>query len=234
MSAHGRVAQWLAAACVGLAGVALPLDAAAQVWVGGDVPRKGSVEVSAGALWSGPQDLPGRDATLTGNPGTGNNSVELFSSDPTVKAAIGVQATIGFYVTRALSIEGGVRYARPQISVRLSDDFEGAPDVTATTTLTNYVFTGSLLMHFGGEGRVRPFVAAGAGHLRDVHEGNELVETGTEYHGKVGVKMWFGSGRSRMGLRAEGGVAVLDGGFSFEEATRRFAPIASVGLSYVF
>lgn len=214
--------------------VALPTPAAAQVWVGNEAPRRGSVELSGAALWSGAQDLAERYATLTGNPGAGDSSVDLFTSDPRVTPTVGAQVSLGVYLTRAVSIEGGVRYARPEISVRLSDDFEGAPDVTATSTLTQYVFTGSVLMHFGGEGRVRPFIAAGAGHLRDVHEGNELVETGLEYHGKAGVKMWFGSGRGKLGIRAEGGLAVLDGGFSFDEAERRVVPTATVGLSYLF
>jgi hypothetical protein len=191
------------------------------------------VEISGGALWTGSQDLPAQAAALTPNPGSGSGSFQLFSSEPSLDATIGAQASVGVYLTRALAIEGGFRYARPKLTVRLTDDFEGAPDVTASSTLTQYVFTGSLVYHFGGGGKVTPFIAGGAGHARDAHEGNELVETGTEFHGKAGVKIWFASGRRKIGLRLEGGVSVIDGGFSFEDG-RRTAPMASAGLSYIF
>lgn len=205
----------------------------AQVVFGRDVPRRGSVEIGGAAVWSGSQSLPDQAAGLTPNPGTGAGSFDLFESDVSLDAAIGAQATVAFYLTRALALEGGFRFARPNLTVRLSEDFEGAPDVTATETVTQYLFTGSLVYHFGGRGKVTPFIAGGAGHARDVHEGNELVETGTEFHGKAGVKIWLGSGRGKLGLRLEGGVSVIDGGFSFEEG-RRTAPTAAAGIAYLF
>lgn len=216
-----------------VAAVLLASDAEAQMWVATDVPRRGSVEISGGALWNAGQDLVARDAMLTPNPGAGLGSLELFSVDASLEPVIGAQATVGVYLTRSIAIEGGVRFARPQLEVSLRDDYEGAPDETAVSTLTQYTFTGSLLYHFSAGSRVTPFIAAGAGHIRDVHESNELVETGTEYHGKVGVKMWFGQGRRRLGLRAEGGVSIVDGGFTFDDA-RRTVPTAAVSLAYLF
>lgn len=208
-------------------------DAAAQLYVGSGGPRRGAVEISGGGIWSAGQDLASREALLTGNPGSGLNSVRLFTSEPSLDPVIGAQALVGVYVTRTLAIEGGVQYSRPTLSVRLGDDFEDAPDVTATTAITQYLFTGSVLYHFGRPGRVAPFIAAGAGHLRDVHAGNELVETGTEFHGKLGVKIWTGDGRRRFGIRAEGGLSMRNGGFNFDE-DRRIVPTAAVSLAYLF
>ena len=170
---------------------------------------------------------------MTGNPGAGSGSLELFTSEPSLEPVIGAQALIGVYLTRALAIEGGVQFSRPTLAVRLGDDFEDAADVTATTVITQYLFTGSVVYHFNRPGRVLPFVAAGGGHLRDVHAFNELVETGTEYHGKVGVKFWSGAGRRRVGLRAEGGVSMRNGGFNFDQ-NRRMVPTAAVSLAYLF
>lgn len=205
----------------------------AQVFIGREVPRRGSVEIGGAAVWAGSQQLPEQAALLTPNPGTGSGSFQLFNSEPTLDATLGAQATVAVYLTPALALEGGFRFARPSLTVRLTDDFEGAPDITARSTVTQYLFTGSLVYHFGGRGRVTPFIAAGAGHARDAHGGNELVETGTEFHGTAGVKIWFATGRRKVGLRLEGGVSMIDGGFSFEEG-RRSAPTAAAGIAYVF
>jgi hypothetical protein len=207
--------------------------AEAQVFIGRDVPRRGSVEIGGALTWAGSQQLPEQAALLTPNPGTGSGSFQLFNSEPKLDAAVGAQATVAFYLTPALAIEGGFRFARPNLTVQLTDDFEGAPDITASSTVTQYLFIGSLVYHFGGRGRVTPFISGGAGHARDAHDGNELVETGTEFHGTAGVKIWFASGRRKVGLRLEGGFSMIDGGFSFEDG-RRTAPTAAAGIAYIF
>jgi hypothetical protein len=214
----------------------LPAAADAQVWVGGSRPRRGSVEVSGGALVTAGQSLPAQAATLTVNPPAGLSSFELFTANPSIRPAIGAQGAVAVYLTRALALEGGVQFSRPRLEVELSGDAEDAPDLTASTAITEYVFSGSLVYHFGSSPRTVPFVAAGAGHLRDVHTGREVVETGTEYHGKVGLKMWFADPRrpQRLGLRAEAGLSVRDGGFSFDDEERRRTPTAAVSLLYLF
>lgn len=208
-------------------------EAAAQVWVGRSGPRPGSIEISAGGTWSAGKDLGERAATLTPNPSTGSTSFDLFKTEQTLKSVFGGQALVGYYVTRAFAIEGGIQYSRPTLAVRISDDFENAPSLTANTAITQYLFTGSAVYHFGRSPRVVPFVAAGAGHLRDVHNGNELLETGVEYHGNVGVKWWTGNGRRRIGVRAEAGASMRTGVFDFGE-NRRVVPTVAVSLAYLF
>ena len=210
----------------------LPAAADAQVWLGKTKPRPGSVEISGGGTWTGGQSLPRSAVTLTANPSGGLSSFEQFTSEPSMDPAFGVQGALAVYVTRAIAIEGGVRFSRPQLKVGLANDVEGAPDITASTTMSSYLFTGSLVYNVGAQDRTVPFIAAGAGHLRDLHSGNELVETGTEYHGKAGVKMWFGRTR-KVGLRVEAGVSVRDGGFSYEN-DRRFVPTAAASLVYLY
>ena len=210
----------------------LPGLAAAQVFIKGPRPRPGSVEVSGGGLWTAGQNFPSSAAVLTGNPSTGNSSLDLFSSDPSLESAVGGQGTVAVYITRALAIEGGVQYSRPKLTVSLTDDFEDAPDVTASTTITSYLFTGSLVYHFGTSTRRVPFVAVGAGHVRDVHAGNEVLETGLEFHGKAGMKFWFGPRRTA-GLRVEGGLSVRDGGFSYDDE-RRLVPTVAASFLYLF
>lgn len=211
---------------------AAPALADAQVFIRGTRPRPGSVEVSGGGLWTGGQSLPSSAAVLTGSPGVENASFELFSADPTLEPTIGALGTVAVYVTPRIAIEGGVQFARPKLTIALSDDFEDAPDLTASTTVTSYLFTGSVVYHFGRSTRNVPFVAAGAGHVRDVHAGNEVVETGMEYHGRAGVKLWFGVRRTA-GLRLEAGLSLREGGFSFDEG-RRFVPTAAASFLYLF
>lgn len=214
-------------------------SASAQVWMsgGGPGPRRGSLEVSGGALWTGGFDLGRRDATLTRNPPTGSTPFQLFSSRTRLEPKPGAQARLGVYVTRALSLEGGLQYSRPMLSTRLSEDAEGADAITATSPLTRYVFDGSAVFHlhrfaFAG-GRGVPFVSGGGGYVRELHRANELLETGTEIHGGAGLKVWFGSGKRRIGLRAEAGMTSRTGGFDFKDG-RRTLPTAGASMLFRF
>ncbi len=209
----------------------LPALADAQVWIGSAGPRPGSVEITGGGNWTGSQTFPVTPASLTVNPSGGLSSFDQFTSEASIDAAFGVHGNVGVYITRALAIEGGVQFSRPQLSVQLSDDFEDAPDVTATATMTSYVFRGSLIYHFGS-GQTVPFVGGGAGYVRGVHAGNELIESNVEYHGLAGIKMWFNP-RRKAGFRAEGGFALRGGGFGTEDE-RRMVPIAAASLLYLF
>lgn len=234
MRVRGVSAGCLAALVLTVAG-----DASAQGWMsgGGPGPRRGSVEVSGGALWAAGYDLGRQGATLTRNPPTGSSPFQLFSSRTELQAKPGAQARIAVYLTRAIALEGGLQYSRPVLSTRLSDDAEGADSITATGPLTRYVFDGSAVLHLlrfaFAEGRGVPFVSGGAGYLRELHRGNELLETGTEIHGSAGVKIWFGAGKRRIGLRAEGGMTSRSGGFDFKDG-RRTLPTAGASMLLLF
>ena len=202
-----------------------------------DAPRRGSWEIGGGAIWASSVDFGERRAQQTRNPTTGSAPLDLFVTDNTLEASPGVQAHLAFHLTRAIAIEGGFRYAQPTFRSRIRDDFESAEPVTAEETITQYQVNGSLVLHltnlaFAG-GRAVPFVLGGAGHVRDLHQGDELVEAGTAIHGGGGVKWWFGSGRRRFGLRAEARVTSREGGFSLGE-DRRTAPSGGVSLAYLF
>jgi Outer membrane protein beta-barrel domain len=212
--------------------LAIAVPCHAQVFLTREVPRKGSVEVSGGGVFQGGTDLTNQTATLTRNPSTGSEPLELFRADTTVATGYGIQGRIGYYFTRTISIEGGVQLARPDLRVRLSGDFEGAVPTVATESINSYLFTGSVLYHMG-RGKLRPFLIGGAGHVRDLHDGDELIETGLEYHAGGGIKWWFGSGRQRVGFRAEGLFSMRDGGVGGEEDLRT-VPTATVSLAYVF
>jgi hypothetical protein len=207
--------------------------ARAQVWLGGATPRAGSIELGGGALWSQGVDLGSSAAVLTRNPSTGSSPFPYFDSETRLDPAPGMQARLGVYLSRRLAIEGGLQYSQPKLGTRLSGDTEGADSITVSESLTRYVFDGAVVFHlpaFAG-GRGVPFVAGGAGYLRELHDGNGLVETGTQYQAGAGVKIWFGQARRRFGLRGDIGVVVRDGGFDFKDGRRT---LATAGASVVY
>lgn len=218
-----------------LAVLYVPSIAAAQGIVRSPAPRRGSIEVGGGVTFLPGFDMGGREVDLTTSSST--TRFDLFTTSSRVGDFLGVHGRIGYYVSRSVSLEGSVRFARPELSVDLSGDAESAADVTATETASHYVFGGSVLFDLRGAsfagGRGVPFVSGGAGYLRELHEGNQLVETGTEYHATAGLKYWFGAGDNRFGLRVEGGLSAREKGFDDEEG-RRVQPTVAAGLSYVF
>ena len=216
--------------------LAVPAHARAQVFLGPDTPRAGSWEASGGVIWTNGFTGADRAAELTRN-GESSGGFDLFTSEPEMANGAGAGARLGYYLSRSVSVEGGLRYSKPRLSYRLSGDAEEAVAVTAEETLTRYVFTGSLVMHFRqatATQRLIPFIAAGAGYIRDLHEGNELVETGTEYHVGGGVKYWFAAARTKFGFRGDVGVSISDGGFDLRTHQSRTLPLASASLIVLF
>jgi len=202
----------------------------------GLTPRAGSWEIGGGGAFGGGFDLGEAAAELTRNTTTDTGPFTLFVTDGRVGSAPGVQGRLAYYISSNLAIEGGVRFAQPVLSFDLSGDAEEAPDITVEETVDQYVFSGSALWHFGRPSprtRAVPFVFGGAGYIRELHEGQELVETGVEYHAGAGVKFWFGNARRRLGLRADGGLSLRDGGVDPEESYRPL-PFAGASLIYLF
>jgi hypothetical protein len=211
--------------------------AAAQVFAVRDTPRSGSWEAGGGVTWTEGFEGASRSAELTRN-GESSGGFDLFTAAGRLGNGAGAGATLGYYLSPSVAVEAGFRYSKPRLSYRLTGDAEDAPAVTAEETLTRYVFTGSLVLHLRQltfARRAVPFLAAGAGYIRDLHEGNELVETGTEYHVSGGIKYWFGAARRRrLGFRGEAGVSINDGGFDFRTDSSRVLPAASASLIYLF
>jgi hypothetical protein len=210
--------------------------ASGQVLTGGrTTPARGSIEFGGGALWSPGFETGSETAQLTTS--GQQPPFELFTADGEVSGFPGLHARLGFYISREISIEGGLRFSKPELSYRLSDDAESAPDETAAESISHYVFDGSVVFHFSGasfgNGRGVPFISGGGGYVRELHEGNELVETGNEIHVTGGVKYWLGTGRRRFGLRAEAGLSSREAGFDSSEG-RRTLPIVLGGVTLLF
>lgn len=195
----------------------------------------GGVEISGGVTFMGRMDLGARDAEETRNINTGTGPFALFASRSAVAAAPAADLRAGVRLSNAISVEGGLQYARPTLTTRLSGDAEQAPGLTAEESLTRYLATASLVVRLTGltfaGGRGEPFVSGGGGYIRELHERNEVMETGREYHAAGGVKLWMGGRRRRVGVRLEAGASMRSGGIDFGTARRT---IGSAGAALVY
>jgi hypothetical protein len=92
------------------------------------------------------------------------------------------------------------------------------------------VIDGAVTYHFNPVGKVVPFIRGGVGYLRQLHEGQSLVETGIAYHAGGGLTYWLSSGGQGFfkgwGLRGDARVLVRDGGFSLDDETRTGVVVA--------
>jgi hypothetical protein len=217
--------------------LAFPTGAAAQGYARRDVPRGGSVELGAAVVWSGGFDQGSVSAEETRNSTTDPSPFVLFTSSSRTNAVTGAQGRVGVFVSRAFSVEAGIEYGRPEASTRLADDAESAPDLTATEKLTRIIIDGSGVFHLTSlrfnAGHGMPFVRAGAGYVRELHEKNEVIDTGSEFHVGGGVKLWFGQGKHRTGFRFDGGVMFRRGGADASD-THRTVPTAGASIVYLF
>jgi hypothetical protein len=229
--------RWGTVTAVVLLVSAWPGSADAQVWRGSDPPRRGSVEISGGVISFSGFDLGNRNAEETRNVNTGADPFTLFASGSRMGGGPGAQFRVGVYLAGALSLESSLQYGRPRLSTRLSNDAEQAPGLTAEDTITRYVADGSVLFHlthlsFAG-GRAVPFLAGGAGYIRELHDSNEFVQTGHEYHAGAGLHLWFGEGTHRLGFRADVGASMRSGGADFGTASRT-VPTGGASIAYLF
>lgn len=208
-----------------------PLYVSAQPYIGGTRPGAGTIEIGAGVLWLGGYDAGGGAALETRNTATGSGPLTLFETDSQMLSTTGVGAQVGVYLGRRVSAEAVFQYSRPILRLRPTSDFENADSVNIDGQVTTYVAGGSLLYHFG-DGRFVPFVSGGGGYLRQLHEDNAVVVTGSEVHAGGGLKLWFGSA-SRVGLRLDAQVSSRDKAVSFEEK-RRLIPTLGAGLTVRF
>jgi len=230
---------------VAILAICLSIAGAAPAWAqlgrrpapppGEPYPQRGSIEAGGGGVWVQGFDLPPRRAQLSRS--TGADPFDLFSTESRLDTAAGGYARLGVYLTRAVSVEGGVRYTKPTLGVRLSGDAESADGEEATGPVGQYVFEGAVLLHltrasFAG-GRGLPFISAGGGHIRELYDGNELVETGRQFHVSGGIKYWSGRTRRSAGLRAEVGLASRERGVGGVD-DRRTVAFAVAGVAFTF
>ena len=221
--------------------VAAPVLADAQASAGdGPALRPWHPVLSVGAAWTGAQDL-GRITAEMRRAAVGVTAPSpfaLFTTETTLGSAIGGEFAVAVPVTAhwAVAVRGAA--ARPTLTTVISADAEGAPNTEASEQISDYAVDGSLiyqLPRLGGR-RARAYVLAGGGYVRQLHEDNVLVETGSSWHGGAGLRWWLrgaDDGARALGLTSEARWVWRSGGIAFIDGTRS-APSAAVGLFFGF
>jgi hypothetical protein len=184
--------------------------------------QPGRIELAAGFGILGGATLGDDDADLR----TRTGIFALFSAESRLSATRELELRAGIALTPryALEVRGGLSH--PELRSSITGDVEGAPDVTLTERIDQYVVDASLIAMFEGLriGPLVPYAAAGAGYLRQLHEGLTLIEQGTVYHLGGGVKHRFLSRASGVlkaaGVRGDARVYVFSGGIAFDDRPR--------------
>ena len=157
-----------------------------------------------------------------------------FAADSRMKASPGIGLRVEYALTESVAIEGSGSFARPIIGVSLSQDAEAVAERIDGETLHQLVVeagaTWQLPLRLGR--RVAPFLAGGAGYVRQLHEERTLVETGQVYSAGGGARYWLRGGRGTVrpvGVRADVRAAWRRHGIDFANKTRVF-PTATISL----
>ena len=202
----------------------LPLALHAQ----STTPADGRVEVSVGTSWTGAIAFPVPDALEEDRDG---NPFRLFAADSELRPAAGYGGRIALRLGGRLQVETGLSYSEPDLVVHASSDVEGAEALSITETISQFQIEAAMVAALTpwrpGQRNV-PFVTAGAGHLRELHEGQTLVVSGRSYFLGGGMKRVLkirqGSWLKAAGVRVDGRLVARSKGAGFDERVH-LAPV---------
>ena len=198
-----------------------PVDGIAQTRADERPLRR--LEVSGGGGLSGGAALPGGDANLRAR---GGGDFTLFTTESELARAPMIEARVGYALSRRYGVEAHVGFSRPDLRTMVAGDVEGAPSLTASERVDQYLIDGAFVVMLDGLriGGLVPFGSAGAGYLRQLHEGQTLVEHGIAYHAGGGVKQWFAVRPGRLlkaiGLRGDVRLYLVSGGVAGDGGVR--------------
>lgn len=206
----------------------LPRAALAQ-----SVAPGGTVQFAAGVRWTGAMSAGRSDANETA---PGGSRFALFAAESTLTPAAGLEASLSVHLQPSIEAGVSVSIATSNLRTRISSDVEGIPDVEAKEGITQLALEGVLVIHLrnwrAGE-RAMPFVSAGGGYLRHLHEGRTVVENGITGHVGFGLDyILSAAGRGAVkatGLRADVRGGLRKGGAAFDDGLH-VSPAAGVSF----
>jgi hypothetical protein len=216
--------------------VAAPSPADAQLRAGGGTVRRLEIavrrlEIAVGAGVLGGASLGQQDARIRAN-SQDDQPFRLFTTDSRLAAAPVIAVRAGFMVTRRYGVEAAFTFGRPEVRTSLSDDAEEAPPLVAIERIDQYLVDGGLVVALEELrlGPLLPVVSGGGGYLRQLHEGQTVVEEGHFFHAGIGVRHWLAA-RDRgllkgAGVRADARLYVFNGGIAVREGPRPHGAIS--------
>jgi hypothetical protein len=137
----------------------------------------GRVQVGVGAGWLGGAALGEQPAdlrTASGSP------YRLFESETELASSPSFETRVTVGLSRRFAVEGRLAMSSPELRTVVSSDAETSGSFTLSESTDQYMFDGGVVVRFDeleGMG-LSPFASAGAGYLRQLHEGQALVEQG--------------------------------------------------------
>jgi hypothetical protein len=194
--------------------------------------RIGRVEVDAGGGWiagagAGSSDANLRAATVAPTP------FRLFSVESRFAGAPTFHVRAGYAFTSRFGVEGGLTISRPELRASISNDAEAAAPITVAERIDQYGVDASVVVmirELAIGGRTIPFASAGAGYLRQLHEGQTVVEQGHLFHVGGGVKHWLLARDRRFingaGLRADAHLYFMSDGITFDDRPKPHGAIS--------
>ena len=194
------------------------------------------LQLGAGVGFFGGAPLGDADANLRT---ATTDPFRLFSTSTEQAGTIGLDLHAAVDLTRRFGVEAHTLFARPEIRTSVTNDAENAPAVDAVEQIDQYLIDGGIVVRLNElrMGDWVPFATAGAGYLRQLHEGLTLSE-----HGHL---FYFGGGVRRVlllrpkgllrGLGARGDVRldILSDGITVEDKRRNHVS-ASASVFVIF
>ena len=195
-------------------------------------PPTSRFEVGIGGGWIGHMRLGDLAATETTASG---GSATLFTASSELASAGGLTARVAVRITHALRADVNASYSKPQLRIALGGDSEGAAAVTAAESIQQFLVGADVLwlLPVPQRPRLEPFVLAGGGYLRQLHEAATLVETGHYFDVGGGVSFLLATGRhfhtKGAGVRVDARAVVRSKGVAFDGGSRT-SPAAGASL----
>jgi hypothetical protein len=204
--------------------VAIVLALAASPVMAQTAPPLHRIQLGAGIGFLGGAALGDADANLRSS--TSNDPYRLFATSSSLAGTTALDLRAGVDLSRRFGLEAHALYGHPEQRTSVSGDAENAPSVVAVERLDHYLIDGGVVItlhEFPLKGW-QPFAVAGAGYLRQLHEGLTVTEDGQMFYFGGGARRMFMS-RPRgvlrgFGARGDFRVNVLTGGIAVEDATR--------------
>lgn len=203
---------------------ALMLVAAAPAGAQSDPPLR-RLQLAAGIGVLGGATLGTADATLRSS--TSSDPYRVFTTSTRLAGAPVLDLRAAIDLSRRFAVEAHALFGHPELRTEATGDVENAPAIVAVERLDHYLIDGGIVVKLD-ELRVKdwqPFAAAGAGYLRQLHEGLTLTEEGRVFYVGGGARrtLFVRTRGFVRGLGARGDVRlnVLSGGITVDDTARR-------------
>jgi hypothetical protein len=212
----------------------LPSDASAQRALASAPPR---FDVTLGGGLVTGVSLGDADANLRAN-ATAPQDYRLFATSTELRPSPVVDLRLAGALTSRVWIEGQVQFGKPELKASISDDVEGAPDVTVSERLTQLLLGGGVRIRLDNvqrQAQTVPYVSGGAGVLRQSYPNGNVVEQSPVLYAGAGVLQGLSArqGATRFGVRADVQVLMVNGGLKADDG---FTPQLSLtgGVFFAF